>query len=1013
MVKAAMMERRQNHPVHQNTQGPRLRVPLEAPSIMANACHRVAKACHLMAKALVAFSALLACGTLPLHAQLPYHRLERATPNSAQIASTNTSVTIKITGAELQVADRLITDIPGASSSKVDDSTYRLALPANPRPGLYDLRLAGRYGISAPRRFALDPRPHTKQQEPKLDGDGKVTEPPHALNSVILGEARASNYANIAFSAKAGTPITADCYATRIDSRLHAELSLYGPDGKRITSTRNDVGDDPVLTATASADGIHQLKLRDVAYAGGANHFYRVVLHTGPHVTHTTPAAIAPGETATVTLHGHNLPAPTLELSAPKTELNQNTSIDFGTLLNPHQPRQAIAGFSHWLPQASSPIRIGFAQAPNRVDALPLETSGVFSNEASLFEFDASKGSTFMIELFSHRLGSAADPAFILQRINKKADTGELSYTDLTNQDDAAPITGDRKPIRFKHRDPAHLWKVDQDGRYRLRVFDQFATGAPFRLVIREPRPDFELILLHKPPHEDAKKPQPKHPILFRNGSARFEVQVGRSDGHKAPIQLKVEGLPEGVTADVKDIPSGGKSAQILLHAATNASAAAASIRVVGISSNAAGPLTRHAIVPTLLWPVGNTDTEYHLPRLTSQLPVAVFTTAPVPVSAQPKGDAKLTAKIGDTFELPLDIRCAEKIKGELKIRPVNFPGLKKVPELKLKDKPTAGTLKFNFAKDQGSFKPGPATFVLSLDGNQQNFRANPAAVTEATAAKTRAAAAVAPAEAAFKTADAAQKAAKPKADQAAAALNNAKSEHAAVMKLVNQATQMKAKAEKEHKDITDQLATLSTKRPTAIPPDAEPLRTEHSALFKKLPDFEPERKRIAELNAQLKQAEGKQLADIETGLKKARAALEQKEAAHKKLSKRIAELEQQLAAMTQGKEAIAKKRKALEQSLPARDKALAQATAQADEAEKKRAAAQTKLDAAGKAEAETKAAHTAAQTAFGKAKAELDRTKAELKTAEAVLKTANDKNKPRDFRFLEYSRPITIMLTE
>jgi len=202
-------------------------------------------------KSCLVLAALLIFGLHTASAQLPYHRLDRATPNSAQTAATNQTVTIKISGAELDLAERLDTDIPGATTTKVDDSTYKLVLPPNAKTGLYDLRLVGRYGLSAPRRFALDARPHQRQQEPKTDAP-----PPHALDTVILGEAKASEHSTIAFSAKAGTPIAADCYATRIDSRLHAALTLIAPNGKRIASTRNDIGDDPVLTATAPIDGV-------------------------------------------------------------------------------------------------------------------------------------------------------------------------------------------------------------------------------------------------------------------------------------------------------------------------------------------------------------------------------------------------------------------------------------------------------------------------------------------------------------------------------------------------------------------------------------------------------------------------------------------------------------------------------------------------------------------------------------------------------------------------------------
>jgi len=74
----------------------------------------------------------------------PYLRLDRAAPNSAETVPTHQTVTIKIADAELGLAERLNTDIPGATTSKVDDKIYKLVLPPN--------------GKNPPGKFLITPR---------------------------------------------------------------------------------------------------------------------------------------------------------------------------------------------------------------------------------------------------------------------------------------------------------------------------------------------------------------------------------------------------------------------------------------------------------------------------------------------------------------------------------------------------------------------------------------------------------------------------------------------------------------------------------------------------------------------------------------------------------------------------------------------------------------------------------------------------------------------------------------
>jgi hypothetical protein len=118
-----------------------------------------------------------------------------------------------------------------------------------------------------------------------------------------------------------------------------------------------------------------------------------------------------------------------------------------------------------------------------------------------------------------------------------------------TENDDGGPLYGKDSRITF---DPP------ADGEYVARLTDaQGRQGAElaYRLAIRPPRPDFQLTM------------SPEHPSIPLGGSVPVEIGAERLDGFDGRIELRIDGLPEGVTASLAAIPPGASSATITLRA--------------------------------------------------------------------------------------------------------------------------------------------------------------------------------------------------------------------------------------------------------------------------------------------------------------------------------------------------------------------------------------------------------------------------------------------------------------
>src|SRR5947207_1941082 len=112
------------------------------------------------------------------------------------------------------------------------------------------------------------------------------------------------------FAARAGQRVVLDCWAERIDSKLRGVLEVYDARGKRLAVSRGRAGLDPQVDFLVPADGAYAVRLFDQTYAGGAAHFYRLDLDTGPRPEFTVPAVVPPGKTTRVTLFGRNLQKP-------------------------------------------------------------------------------------------------------------------------------------------------------------------------------------------------------------------------------------------------------------------------------------------------------------------------------------------------------------------------------------------------------------------------------------------------------------------------------------------------------------------------------------------------------------------------------------------------------------------------------------------------------------------------------------------------------------------------------
>src|SRR5439155_1151392 len=260
---------------------------------------------------------------------------------------------------------------------------FKVTVPANVVPGIYDVRLFNKWGVSNPRAFVVGDLADVLEKEPNND----VKEAQRVeLNTTINGTIAAPiDVDYFVFSGKKGQRVVASCLASSLDSRLQPEIELYDAGGKRLAHNRNYHHADALCDATLPSDGDYYIRLFEFTHTqGSAEHFYRLSVSTAPWIDAIHPAVVEPGKTAQLTVYGRNLPGGTPDPTAvvdgrvlDKLSVTVNVPNDPAALqrlaFSGYVPPNAamLEGFEYRARNAagvSNPFLLTFAKAPVVVD---------------------------------------------------------------------------------------------------------------------------------------------------------------------------------------------------------------------------------------------------------------------------------------------------------------------------------------------------------------------------------------------------------------------------------------------------------------------------------------------------------------------------------------------------------------------------------------------------------------------------------------------------------------------
>lgn len=421
----------------------------------------------------------------------------------------------------------------------------QVTIDADAAPGIRDLRLETRAGLSNPIRFRVGLLPEYREVEPNDASPVLRTtlDLPVTINGQILPQdvdrfrLRAKKGQKLVIHAEARglIPYQADS----VPGWMQATLTLFDASGKEVAYDDEYRFDpDPVIFYEVPADGEYEIEIQDAISRGRDDFVYRITAGELPFVDRIFPLGGRAGTLVRAEVEGWNLgwdrvPLDTRGVSdgVRETAWRQGEGIT-----------NEVSYAVDTLPEVEE-------AEPDDDDAhamavrLPLIVNGRIGRpeDVDVFSFEARGGDEVVVEVRARSLGSPLDS--VIRLVSEK---GEVV---AWNDDYAYEGLGVRGlGLQTHHADSYLRARIPRGGTYFVRISDVRQHGGPdhaYRLRISEPRPDVELYVT------------PSSINVQPGRQEVISVRALRKDGFDGDIDIELRGAPEGFHLGGARIPAG------------------------------------------------------------------------------------------------------------------------------------------------------------------------------------------------------------------------------------------------------------------------------------------------------------------------------------------------------------------------------------------------------------------------------------------------------------------------
>lgn len=481
-------------------------------------------------------------------------------------------------------------------------------VPAKASPGWCELRVVTDGGASNSRRLMVTDSPIVDEVEPNNDPETAQELAVGALASGFLNSSSDVDY--FKFAGKKGQRVSIWLGTSSGDSRLPGAFELFGEGGNLVASARDRAFEDAVADAVLPSDGAYLVRVFSFGYVqGGPDSYYQLRVGSAARVESVFPPMAGPNRRE-FTVYGRGLPGGRPVPGGPaglESSVLQLVNMGDGPL--PSQPRSALIDFRALRLPDGSPVNVAAATADpveenpdndTQDKSMPLKLPAVVAGrmekaaDRDWYRFEGKKGEPVWIEVLGDRIGTDLD---FVMTIKGEGDSQGMEI------DDGGEVL---HPQWFFNRseDPGpYRFLPPRDGIFHVMVTarDGELEGGPhlgYVLKIGDATPDFRLVTLNGQGLYGAPRVKPGSP-------ATLMVLAARQGGFDGPIDVSVEGLPQGIRALPCRIEGGQKGNTLVLESTRGMAVALGHITVVGkaVIEGARQPVRREARHAGLTWP--------------------------------------------------------------------------------------------------------------------------------------------------------------------------------------------------------------------------------------------------------------------------------------------------------------------------------------------------------------------------------------------------------------------------
>jgi hypothetical protein len=512
----------------------------------------------LMLRRWLAFNGLaFACASTLSTANAQVPSISSVTP---QAVAPGASTDIVVKGANLANIAKLWTSFAAESALAPDvkdngknaaTTTWRINVPKDTPVGIHAVRVAGPGGVSALKLIMVD----DLKSVPQTAGN-TTREKAQAITLPVAidGAVPNLNFSFFKFNVTAGQKVSLEVVARRLGSGLDPIVRILDSAGQQIAWSDDVAGlrSDSRVCHTFAKAGEYLIELRDIRYTGGA---FRLRVGDFPCITAPIPTGVTQGQTAKVSFAGVDA----ADVGAIEVTGVGSLGIPW-TNVSTKRPGGASSGFAM--------IKISDRAEASEVepnDELAKATrvqpntnlSGRIDKVGDVdhFIFAAKKGEKLTFTALTRRLGSPTS-----------------SYVRLLTAAGAQVAAKED----FGIGDATFDYNIPADGDFVLAIADLHGRGGPefaYRIEVKPNLPSFKLSAS-------------VNTLNVGAGSTAMITVTSARKGYNGPIQVSVEGLPEGFVSEPTVLGPGINTVVLTIsNRSDKAKAQPNSVRIIGTAS--------------------------------------------------------------------------------------------------------------------------------------------------------------------------------------------------------------------------------------------------------------------------------------------------------------------------------------------------------------------------------------------------------------------------------------------